>query len=89
VAASDIPVHREIYDDAVEYFNPYSTPDLARAIAELIGPSKDVRRADLVAQGAVVARRYAYEKILPQWQAFLSSQCSEIESLARTAAVLP
>jgi glycosyltransferase involved in cell wall biosynthesis len=89
VVASDIPVHREIYDDAVEYFNPYATPDLARAIAELIGPSKDMRRADLVARGAVVARRYAYEKILPQWQAFLSSQCSEIESLPRTAAVLP
>jgi len=31
VAASDIPVHREIYDDAVEYFNPYSTLDLSRA----------------------------------------------------------
>jgi len=89
VAASDIPVHREIYDGAVEYFNPYSTPDLSRAIAELIGPSQDMRRADLVAQGAVVARRYAYEKILLQWQAFLSAQCSEVESPARTAPVLP
>jgi glycosyltransferase involved in cell wall biosynthesis len=89
VAASDIPVHREIYDDAVEYFNPYSTPHLSRAIAELIGPSQDMRRADLVARGAVVARRYAYEKILPQWQAFLSAQCSEAESPARTAPILP
>jgi glycosyltransferase involved in cell wall biosynthesis len=87
VAASDIPVHREIYDDAVEYFNPYSTADLSRAIAELIGPSQDMRRADLVARGAVVARRYEYEKILPQWQAFLSAQCSEVESAARIAPV--
>jgi glycosyltransferase involved in cell wall biosynthesis len=87
VAASDIPVHREIYGDAVEYFNPYSTADLSRAIAALIGPSQDMRRADLVAQGAVVARRYAYEKILPQWQAFLTAQSSEVESPARTALV--
>ena len=89
VAASDIPVHREIYDDAAEYFNPYSTPDLACAIAELVGPARDARRADLVAKGAVVARRYEYEKILPQWQAFLASQCGEIEMLARAATVPP
>ena len=89
VAASDIPVHREIYDDAVEYFNPYSAGDLARVIAKLIAPSEDMRRSDLVAHGAVVARRYAYEKILPQWQAFLTAQCSEVESRTRTAPVLP
>jgi glycosyltransferase involved in cell wall biosynthesis len=89
VAASDIPVHREIYDDAVEYFNPYSSADLSRAIARLIGPSEDMRRSDLVARGAVVARRYGYEKILPQWQAFLAAQCSEVESPARTAPVVP
>jgi len=85
VAASDIPVHREIFDDAVEYFNPYSTSELARAIAELIGSPQGARRADLVAKGAVVARRYAYEKILPQWQAFLASQCGGIESIARAS----
>ncbi|HSY96317.1 MAG TPA: hypothetical protein VK793_11915, partial [Steroidobacteraceae bacterium] len=87
--ASEIPVHREIYDGAVEYFNPYSTPDLARAIAALIGPSQDMRRADLVALGAVVARRYAYENILPQWEAFLFSQCGEIESMVPAAPALP
>jgi glycosyltransferase involved in cell wall biosynthesis len=89
VVASEIPVHREIYDGAVEYFNPYSTPDLARAIAALIGPSQDMRRADLVALGAVVARRYAYENILPQWEAFLFSQCGEIESMVPAAPALP
>src|SRR5260370_35309541 len=64
VAASDIPVHREIYDDAVEYFNPYSTPDLARAIAELIGASQDVRRTDLVAKGSGGARGSATQMVL-------------------------
>jgi glycosyltransferase involved in cell wall biosynthesis len=74
VAASDIPVHREIYADAAEYFNPYSTADLARAVTSLIDPAHCARRTELVARGAVVARRYAYETILPQWQAFLTAQ---------------
>jgi hypothetical protein len=54
-----------------------------------IGPAQDARRADLVARGAVVARRYGYEKILLQWQAFLASQCGEVEAIARAAPVLP
>jgi len=73
VAASDIPVHREIYADAAEYFNPYSTADLAHAVAALIDPAQGAHRAELVVRGAVVARRYAYETILPQWQAFLTA----------------
>jgi hypothetical protein len=73
VIASDIPVHREIYADAAEYFNPYSPGDAARAIQNVIGPANTGRRAELVAQGAIVARRYDYEVILPQWESFLQS----------------
>ena len=36
VAASDIPVHREIYKDACEYFSPYSTRQTADAIMKII-----------------------------------------------------
>jgi glycosyltransferase involved in cell wall biosynthesis len=71
VAASDIPVHREIYLDAAEYFNPYSSEDVSRAIERLIGPGQGTRRDELVAKGAMVAQRYASEAILPRWQAFL------------------
>jgi hypothetical protein len=74
VIASDIAVHREIYADAAEYFNPYSVGDLARAIQDVIGPARSVRRDELVANGALVAQRYAYEVILPQWQSFLNSR---------------
>jgi glycosyltransferase involved in cell wall biosynthesis len=77
VIASDIAVHREIYADAAEYFNPYSVGDLARAIQEVIGPARSVRRDELVANGALVAQRYAYEVILPQWQAFLNSRSAQ------------
>jgi glycosyltransferase involved in cell wall biosynthesis len=77
VIASDIAVHREIYADAAEYFNPYSVGDLARAIQEVIGPAHSVRRDELVANGAIVAQRYAYEVILPQWQSFLNSRSAQ------------
>ncbi|MGC1386671.1 MAG: glycosyltransferase family 1 protein [Steroidobacteraceae bacterium] len=74
VVASDIAVHREIYADAAEYFNPYSIQDLARAIRDVMDPARAARRDELVAKGVVVSRRYADEAILPQWQAFLTSR---------------
>jgi glycosyltransferase involved in cell wall biosynthesis len=71
VIASDIPVHREVYGDAAEYFNPYSAGDAARAIQAVIGPAHAARRRELVEKGAVISRRYDYEVILPQWESFL------------------
>jgi glycosyltransferase involved in cell wall biosynthesis len=73
VVASDIAVHREVYADAAEYCNPYSVADVARAIAQVIDPENAARRDELVSRGAMVARRYDYEVILPQWEAFLRS----------------
>jgi glycosyltransferase involved in cell wall biosynthesis len=74
VVASDIPVHREVYADAAEYFNPYSAADAARAIQSVIDPAHAVRRHELIEKGAIVSRRYDYEVILPQWEAFLRSR---------------
>ena len=73
VVASDITVHREVYDDAAEFFNPYSTEDLSRALLSVIDPVNRERREQLIARGALVAPRYRHEVILPQWQAFLQS----------------
>ena len=73
VIASDITVHREIYADAAEYFNPYSVADAARAIESVIHPARSLRREELIAKGALVSKRYDYEVILPQWEAFLRS----------------
>jgi glycosyltransferase involved in cell wall biosynthesis len=73
VIASDIPVHREIYADAAEYFNPYSVEQLGQAIHHVIHPTASARREQLVSRGACVSGRYAHEAILPQWQAFLGA----------------
>jgi glycosyltransferase involved in cell wall biosynthesis len=71
VVASDIPVHREVYADAAEYFNAYDVDDLRRAVAAVIASGHSARRELLIANGAELAERYSYDVILPQWEAFL------------------
>jgi glycosyltransferase involved in cell wall biosynthesis len=74
VVASDIAVHREIYADAAEFFNPYSVDALLHAIQSVIDPTYNTRRDELVAAGAVVAERYTHESIVPKWHSFLQSR---------------
>ncbi|MBH0115061.1 glycosyltransferase [Novosphingobium sp. YJ-S2-02] len=72
VIASDIAVHREVYDDAALYFSPYSTGALVDVLARALeGEAGEARRADLRRRGEVVARRYLPEAILPRWRDFL------------------
>jgi glycosyltransferase involved in cell wall biosynthesis len=73
VVASDIPVHREIYAEAAEFFNPYSADALSHAIQSVIDPLQNERRTELVTRGATVAERYSHASILPKWQSFLQS----------------
>jgi glycosyltransferase involved in cell wall biosynthesis len=73
VAASDIPVHREVYGDAAEYFSPYSVTDLATKIGDLISSGGAARRNELIGLGRTNAEKYIPDNILPKWQAFLNS----------------
>jgi glycosyltransferase involved in cell wall biosynthesis len=71
VAASDIPVHREVFGEAAAYFNPYSTSQVAECVAQLLSPAVESRRQALRAAGDQVSRRYTYEEVQPLWRAFL------------------
>jgi glycosyltransferase involved in cell wall biosynthesis len=71
VAASDIPVHRDVFGDAAEYFSPYSVPNVVSAIRRIVGPDSEARRDELHQLGEEISLRYVPERILPQWQAFL------------------
>lgn len=77
VVASDIPVHREVFDDAAEFFGPYSADDLEAAIARVIDPAQGARREALVLRGAQVSQRYAHEAIVPLWRDFLLARVRE------------
>jgi glycosyltransferase involved in cell wall biosynthesis len=78
VVASDIPVHREVYAEAAEFFNPYSVDSLSHAVKSVIDPAQSERRDELVARGTIVAERYSRQAILPKWQTFLQLQASEV-----------
>ena len=73
VVASDIPVHREVYEDACEYFDPYSTSGLVTAIRKtLYSPEASELQQRRRSRGFQVASRYEPERILPQWREFLN-----------------
>lgn len=71
VAASDIAAHRDIYEDACEYFSPYASGQMVAALKGLIDPHSQERRQALQRRGAEVSARYLPERILPTWQDFL------------------
>ncbi len=83
VIASDIPVHREVYADAAEFFNPYSVDSLSQAIQSVIDPARSGHRVGLITTGAVVAERYSHDFILPKWRSFLQIQTSEARAPSR------
>lgn len=72
VIASDIPVHREIYDDAAEFFEPYSTVSLAGSIRKVLRDQNASQAQEAFRiNGETVSSRYLPENILPQWESFL------------------
>jgi len=71
--SSDIPVHREIYANASEYFNPYSTEDAAAAIHRVIAADGAGIRENLRDSARAVCRRYTSSAILPKWDEFFRS----------------
>jgi glycosyltransferase involved in cell wall biosynthesis len=72
VIASDIPVHREIFDGGAVYFNPYSVDDAATKIASVISPDSGAMRERMVEEGLQVAGRYLPSRILPKWEQCLT-----------------
>ena len=70
--ASDIPVHREVYDDAAEFFDHYSTASLVKVLKKVLYSDDSSSVQELMRKrGAEVAMRYQPDQILPQWEKFL------------------
>jgi glycosyltransferase involved in cell wall biosynthesis len=85
VVASDIPVHREVYADAADFFNPYSVDSLSHAIQSVIDPVRGARREELITRGLVISERYVHDSILPKWQSFLQLHTSGVSPSALSA----
>ncbi|SKA03177.1 hypothetical protein SAMN02745119_02407 [Trichlorobacter thiogenes] len=73
VLASDISVHREVYDGAAEYFDPYSTVHLVDALKKVLyDPEASTIRETLLSCAEDVSLRYRPEHLLPLWEQLLS-----------------
>jgi hypothetical protein len=70
VIASDIPVHREIYDNACAYFDPYNIQHATQIIGNTIASNKIIH--ELTANSQKISKRYSKENIFPQWEKFLN-----------------
>ncbi|NIF80753.1 glycosyltransferase family 4 protein [Paraburkholderia sp. Cy-641] len=72
--ASDIPVHREIYDDGSLYFDPYNTESLVDQLKVVMtGNDAGATKQRLRERGQQVSARYLPEAVLPLWRKFLHS----------------
>jgi glycosyltransferase involved in cell wall biosynthesis len=72
VIASDIAVHREIYVDAAEYFDPSSVTSLAYTISTVLYHSSTIEKQTILrTAGKIVSARYLAGTISPKWEAFL------------------
>lgn len=77
VAASDIPVHREIYRDAAAYFNPYDAQEAAAVLHGLLDENAAPRVAAMREAGIRVSALYSAQAIMPKWAAFFDQLQSE------------
>jgi glycosyltransferase involved in cell wall biosynthesis len=71
IIASDLPVHRENYDQAALYFNPYSTEELVEVInGFLTGPHRSERIDAMRFNGLVHAKSYRRGDLAQRWGEF-------------------
>lgn len=71
VAASDIPVHREVYGDGCTYFNPYSTGETVQAILRLLDPANADERETIRLRGEKLAQRYRRSVVADEWHSYI------------------
>jgi glycosyltransferase involved in cell wall biosynthesis len=57
---SDIPLHREIYGDSVEYFNPEDPAHIAEKINEVL--NSGALREELVRKGKLITQKFSWDK---------------------------
>jgi len=70
VLASGIAVHRWVYGDAAEYFDPYDEDALARLIAQAVqAPRHEGQLAAMSERGIRRAAMYSPTALAPRWEA--------------------
>ncbi len=78
LAASDLPVHREVYADAAVYFDPYDVNAIADALNGVLGTGTAAksRREALRSAAKSVANRYDRDSLREIWKDLLTGQAA-------------
>lgn len=78
VLASGIPVHRWVYGDAAEYFDPYNEVELAKLLARSLElPREEGHLADLRDRGLRQATLYSLQALAPRWEEAIRKVAAE------------
>jgi len=65
---SDIPAHRWALGDAALFIDPYSVPDIARKISQLVvAEDRETLRGELRAKATRILARYSPDRVGEQW----------------------
>jgi glycosyltransferase involved in cell wall biosynthesis len=68
VAASDIPVHREVFGDGALYFDPYDSHDLVETLKEQVySPNALARREAMVIAGFTQSKLFQRTELADRW----------------------
>ncbi len=74
LVASGIPVHRWVYGDAAEYFDPYDEEELATILARLVElPRETGALSDMRDRGLRQAALYQSAALSPRWEQAVQS----------------
>jgi glycosyltransferase involved in cell wall biosynthesis len=78
LVASGIPVHRWVYGDAAEYFDPYDDEELATILARLVElPRETGALADMRERGLRQAALYQFPALSPRWEQAIQSLAAQ------------
>jgi len=72
VVASDMPVHREVYGEYAQYFNPYSTMQLADELEKVLNMGYREKK-ETVQKAEKWASHFKKESISEKWVELLLS----------------
>lgn len=67
VLASDIPVHREIFDDAIVYFDQFNANDILHKMNYVLSLSQN-EKDNLIKKGLELTRKYSWSKTARETQ---------------------
>lgn len=79
VIASDIPVHRELFEGAVMFIDPRKPQQMALAITKLI--EDDVQRTKLIERGKICAQKFTWSTAAEKYLEVINTMFTKMDQI--------